>query len=303
VATRSRDLPIVGDSFNVGYRFQRYWDTPMANAFFCGELGGGIFLVGAFLDFMPGMLAGLLLTCLFKTYFHLSHMGVPAKSWRAILRPDRSWISRGLLSIVFYAGFGFAYLGLAWLGLAETLGIPDTLVGLVKALAFLSALVVATYQGFAMSHSTAIALWNTGMMPVSSLVYALSGGVMVNLALGWNGMLAAEPGLRANVVTAGLVLMGLLVIVHLAVLHAAYHGSPGGRKSVEVLTRSFYAQWYWGVTWAIGIAVPAVLLWTAGGSYAAMLIAAAGVLVGYYSFRVLIFKAGLFEPIMSFRPQ
>ncbi len=299
MATRPRDLPIVGDSFNVGYRFQRYWDTPMANAFFCGELGGGIFLVAAFIGSMPGMLVGLLLTCFLKTYFHLSHMGVPMKSWRAILRPDRSWISRGLLAIVFYAGFGFAYLGLAWLGLAETLGVPDSLVSVVKGLAFLSALVVATYQGFAMSHSTAIALWNTGMMPVSSLVYALSGGVMVNLLLGGSGLAS---GLEGNLVNAGLVLMGLLAVVHLSLLHAAYHGSPGGRKSVELLTRSYYAQWYWGVTWAVGIIVPAALLWSAGGSFAAVLIAAAGVLAGYYSFRVLIFKAGLFEPIMSFRP-
>ena len=35
----TRNAPIVGDSFQVGYRFQRYWDTPMANAFFFGELG------------------------------------------------------------------------------------------------------------------------------------------------------------------------------------------------------------------------------------------------------------------------
>jgi len=302
VAASSRDLPIVGDSFNVGYRFQRYWDTPMANAFFCGELGAGIFLVSAAIGYMPGMLLGLLVTSVLKTWFHMTHMGVPMKSWRAILRPDRSWISRGLLSIVFYASFGFAYLGLAWLGLAETLGISEGLVGLVKALAVLSAVVVATYQGFAMSHSTAISLWNTGMMPVSSLVYALTAGVLVILAIGWNGFLADAPALRSTLVTAGLVDMGVLAIVHLSLLHAAHHGSPGGRKSVELLVRSFYAQWYWGVTWAVGILVPTVLLWSAGGSYAAVLVAAAGVLVGFYSFRVLIFKAGLFEPIMSFRP-
>ena len=302
MAASSRDLPIVGDSFNVGYRFQRYWDTPMANAFFCGELGAGIFLVSAAIGYMPGMLLGLLVTSVLKTWFHMTHMGVPMKSWRAILRPDRSWISRGLLSIVFYAGFGFAYLGLAWLGLAETLGISEGLVGLVKALAVLSAVVVATYQGFAMSHSTAISLWNTGMMPVSSLVYALTAGVLVILAIGWNGFLADAPALRSTLVTAGLVDMGVLAIVHLSLLHAAHHGSPGGRKSVELLVRSFYAQWYWGVTWAVGILVPTVLLWSAGGSYAAVLVAAAGVLVGFYSFRVLIFKAGLFEPIMSFRP-
>ncbi|MDJ0927362.1 MAG: polysulfide reductase NrfD [Gammaproteobacteria bacterium] len=302
MATSSNDLPIVGDSFRVGYRFQRYWDTPMANAFFCGELGAGIFLISAFADYKIGMLVGLLVTCILKTWFHLSHMGVPLKSWRAILRPDRSWISRGLMSIGFYAVFGFAYLGLTMLGLAESMGIPEALVSLTKGLAVLSALVVATYQGFAMSHSTAIALWNTGAMPISSLVYALAAGAMVTLVLGWNGFLADNLPLRGALVTISLMLLVAVVITLLSLLHAAHHGSPGGRKSVELLTKTFYSQWFYGITCGVGIALPALLLAAAGGSYAAVLISAAGVLAGYYSFRVLIFKAGLFEPIMSFRP-
>ncbi|KAA3628643.1 MAG: nitrite reductase, partial [Proteobacteria bacterium] len=94
----TRNAPIVGDSFKVGYRFQRYWDTPMANAFFFGELGAGFFFVSLLVGFVPGMAVGILLTCVLKTYFHISHMGVPPKAWRAIIRPDRSWISRGILA-------------------------------------------------------------------------------------------------------------------------------------------------------------------------------------------------------------
>jgi len=71
----------------------------MASAFFFGELGAGLFFVSLLLESAQGMLAGLLITGLLKTYFHLSHMGVPKKSWRAILRPDRSWISRGLIGM------------------------------------------------------------------------------------------------------------------------------------------------------------------------------------------------------------
>jgi len=302
VATRTKDFPIVGDSFNVGYRFQRYWDTPMANAFFFGELGAGVFLVAAFLGHQAGMLAGLLLTCILKSYFHLSHMGVPARSWRAIMRPDRSWISRGLLGIVFYGGFGFTYLALTSLGWADSLGIPDGLVALTKWLAVAAALVVATYQGFAMSHSTAIALWSSAVMPLSSLVYALTGGVFVNLVMGWSGALAGDPGTRQFLGVAALVLCGVLAIIHLSLLHAAHHGSPGGRKSVELLTKTYYAPWYYGVTLALGLALPAGLLAVASGSLMAVAIAAAGMLAGYYSFRLLIFKAGVFEPIMSFRP-
>lgn len=302
MVTRSRDFPIVGDSFNVGYRFQRYWDTPMASAFFFGELGAGVFLVAAFMGHPPGMLAGLLLTCILKTYFHLSHMGVPTRSWRAIMRPDRSWISRGLLAIVFYGGFGFAYLALTALGWADSLGIPDGLVVLTKWLAVAAALVVATYQGFAMSHSTAIALWSSAVMPLSSLVYAITGGVFVNLVMGWSGVLVDDPATRHFLANSALALCGVLAMVHLSLLHAAHHGSPGGQKSVELLTRTLYAPWFYGVTIALGLALPAALLVVAGESLMAVAIAAAGMLAGYYSFRLLMFKAGVFEPIMSFRP-
>jgi formate-dependent nitrite reductase membrane component NrfD len=292
----ARDLPIVGDSFNVGYRFQRYWDTPMANAFYFGELGGGLFFISLLFDYMPGMVAGLLITNILKTYFHLSHMGVPMKSWRAIVRPDRSWISRGLLSIICMTGFGALHLLFMWSGTSA----GPVVDGLIKLAAGISALVVMTYQGFAMSHSTAISLWNSGLMPVSSLVYAAASGVMLTLVLGWNGFLDLDS--RALLLNAALLLLGVIAVVLLSLLHAAHHGSPGGRKSVELLTRAFYAKWFYGFIWGAGLVLPAVLLWFAPDAYAAVLVATAGMLAGYYAFRVLIFKAGVFEPIMNFRP-
>lgn len=294
----ARDLPIVGDSFNVGYRFQRYWDTPMANAFFFGELGAGLFFVSLLFDFTAGMLIGLLTTGILKTYFHLSHMGVPAKSWRAIVRPDRSWISRGLMGIVCMMGFGGLHLLLTWSGAAPGAAIA----GLVKLAAGAAALVVMTYQGFAMSHSTAISLWSTGLMPVSSLVYAGTAGVFSTLALGWGGFLAADLDSRGLLVNAALLLVVVVAAVLLSLLHGAHHGSPGGRKSVEILTRTVYAPWFYGVIWIAGLILPAALLWFAGDGYAVVLLATIGMLAGYYAFRVLIFKAGVYEPIMNFRP-
>ena len=80
-----------------------------------------------------------------------------------------------------------------------------------------------------------------------------------------------------------------------------HHGSPGGRKSVELLTRTVYAKWFYGAIWVIGIVLPAVLLMLPVG-FGSIVIAALGMLIGFYAFRVLIFKAGVFEPIMSFKP-
>jgi len=290
----ARDLPIVGDSFKLGYRLQRYWDTPMASAFFFGELGGGLFFVSLLLGYAPGMLAGLAITGLLKTWFHLSHMGVPFRSWRAILRPDRSWISRGLIGIVCFIGLGGAHALNVWLDLQAAWGLSPGLGVVLKVLAAAAALVVMCYQGFAMSHSTAISLWNTGLMPVSSLVYAATGGVFLNLVAG------SEP--RPLLVNVGLLLLLVLAAVLVSLLHAAHHGSPGGRKSVELLTRGLYARWFYGLVCVAGVLLPAVLLGLAADSGAAVGIAALGMLAGFYGFRLLIFKAGVFEPIMSFRP-
>lgn len=297
----TRDLPIVGDSFNVGFRFQRYWDTSMANAFFCGELGAGLCLMSLILGWVPGVLIGVLITGVLKTYFHITHMGVPMKSWRAIMRPDRSWISRGLLGIVFYAGFGVAYWLYATFDLGSAYGLPAASGTVLKLLTGAAALVVMTYQGFAMSHSTAISLWSNGLIPISSFVYAATGGTFLLMALAWNGFLAEDLARRAML---GNVAIGMLVVIAavlVSLLHSAHHGSPGARKSVEILTRTFYAKWFWGVLVSVGLVFPALLMFVAQ-SYFAVILAAASVLMGFYAFRVLIFKAGVFEPIMSFRP-
>lgn len=297
----TRDLPIVGDSFNVGFRFQRYWDTSMANAFFFGELGAGVCLISLMLGWTPGVLLGVLITGILKTWFHLTHMGVPFRSWRAILRPDRSWISRGLLSIVIYAGFGAAYWLFATFDLGPALGLPEATASLLAIVTGAAALVVMTYQGFAMSHSTAISLWSNGLIPVSSFIYAVTTGFYVVMALGWNGFMAEDLARRAMLadVAAGMLIAIAAVLVSL--LHSAYHGSPGAHKSVEIMTRTFYAKWFWGVTCTVGIVLPALLMVTSS-SYFAVLISTACVALGFYSYRVLIFKAAVFEPIMSFRP-
>ena len=296
-----RDLPIIGDDFNVGFRFQRYWDTSMANAFFSAETGAGLFFVSLLVDFVPGMVTGLLICGIFKSYFHLSHMGVPAKSWRAMLRPDRSWISRGVISIIFFMGFGVVHTANIGLGLEATIGFGPVFTGLIKVIAGAAALMVMTYQGFAMSHSTAIALWSTGVMPITSLVYASTSGLFIVLAVGWNGFLGDDPELRRALTYVALGGLGVIAALLLSLLHAAHHGSPGGSKSVELLTRTVYAKWFYGATCAVGILVPATLLMLSAG-FGSIVIAAVAMLIGFYAFRVLIFKAGVFEPIMSFKP-
>ncbi len=282
---------MVGDSFRLGYRFQRHWDVAMASAFFFGELGAGLFVVAMLSPAWPVLALGLLITGIGKPWFHLTHMGVPQKSWRAILRPDRSWTSRGLVGIVVFSGAGVLYTAAV---------ATDGLVPLGEVwriVAFLAALVVMTYQGFAMSHSTAIAIWSTALMPIASLLYALAGGAALMLVLEGLGLAAAAlPALPAI----GLGVTVALLVLQASLLHAAHNGTPGAKLSARLLLRGRYAPAYYGLVLGAGIALPLIALVADGQSLVGRIVAAVGLLVGFYAFRVLIFKVGVYEPVMRF---
>lgn len=289
------DKVFSGDTLRVGYRFQRHWDNSMAYAFFFAEVGGGMFFVSLLLNSIPGMIVGLILVATGKPYFHLAHMGVPMKSWRAMLRPDRSWISRGLLGLMLMIGAGSAYVIALMVGGPSAIAADSTLLWVLKLTAATSTLVVMTYQGFAMSHSSAISIWNSAIMPMSSLLYSL--------AIGVAGALVILTGPQAlDLASTQLLLLLGLGIMHLMFLHGGWHGSPGARTSVELLLQTFYAKWYWGLVIALGIIVPALLLWALPGSKLVAIVAAVSTLTGFMAWRILIFKIGVFEPVMSMNP-
>ena len=93
-----------------------------------------------------------------------------------------------------------------------------------------------------------------------------------------------------------------LAVMHLMLLHAGWHGSPGARTSVELLLQTPYTKWYLGLTIALGILLPALLMWQAPASNLAALLSVTGVVAGFMCWRILIFKVGVFEPIMSMNP-
>lgn len=288
--------PIVGDSFALGYRFQRYWNTSMASAFFFGELGAGIFVVSLFYGVLPGMIAGLVATGVLKPYFHLAHMGVPGRSWRAMMRPDRSWISRGMIAIALFVTFGLAHVLLGIFG--EGFSGDATASRTVAVVAVLAAFGVMLYHGFAMSHSTAISLWSTGLMPVAGVSYALLGGTALTRVLGGNAASTGLPSLHAL----SLVLLAVTGFVLFSLVYAALNGAPGARVSMNLLLKGPLAKAFVPLVIGVGLVLPALLLLFAPAGYLVSLLVAVAVLAGYYVFRTLIFKAGVYDPVMSFAP-
>ncbi len=294
----SANPAIIGDEFKRGFRRQTQWSWSIATAFFFGESGAGLFIVSLFFDFLPGLVTGLLLTAVGKTAGHLIHLGQPSRAWRAILKLKSSWVSRGLLAIIVFTGCGLPYvLHLAGLDFGA---LPRPLALLLGALAGAAAVVIMLYQGLAMSHSPAIALWSTGIMPMMSFTYASLAGVALALALG----ATASRGLDAQSLSVlkgfELVLILFLLLMHFSLLHAARYGAEGARKSAELLLKGALAGWFLGAVIIVGLLVPAAVMGFAVEGSTARLIVTACVLAGYYTYRVVVFKAGVYDPPQRF---
>jgi len=280
---------MVGDSFRLGYRFQRHWDTAMAGAFFCGELGAGLFFVSLILENPIGMAFGLLIAGIIKPIFHLTHMGVPGKSWRAILRPDRSWISRGLIAIIVFTAAGTGHvINLIWHDVIPFGTIFEILAGA-------AALVVMAYHGLSMSHSTAIALWSTALMPVLSLLYALTGGLAIIVLLSSASTLSGgAPPLLS--LLQGLLIADLVMIS--SFIYSANNGSAGAKLSAQLLIKTRYAYWFVGGVVVLGLVLPLFSLSLWPTIEAMQIISVASMLTGFYIFRIVVFKAGVYEPVL-----
>ena len=261
-----RSSPIVGDEFCPGFRLQTNWGWSMAAAFFLGEIGAGLFLVSLFFDFVSGMILGIALTAVGKSSGHLLHLGQPLRSWRAIVKLNHSWVSRGLLAIILFTGFGVLHVLDVT---ALTFGLlPRALSPVVTGVAGAAAVVVMLYQGFAMSHSSAIALWSSGLMPALGITYASLGGLALAVALGlpldlplgsYTASSGQPPGL-ALIQILELALIGYALVMNLGLLHAAHYGSRGGRKSVELLLKGDLSKWFLSLVFAIGLLFPGAMI-------------------------------------------
>src|SRR4030066_90944 len=67
---------------------------------YSGILGGGAYLASLFFNSLAGMLISWLIVVFIKGGLHIAHAERPLKLWRIILRPQTSWISRGLILTV-----------------------------------------------------------------------------------------------------------------------------------------------------------------------------------------------------------
>jgi sulfite dehydrogenase (quinone) subunit SoeC len=289
-----RSYDIVGDEFKVGYRRQEAWSWKIAIAFFFGDVGAGTFFVCAFFDYMPGLILGWALASFFKPAALFMHLGRPERFWRAITNVGSAWISRGVLGAGIFGAFGLLHM------LNIHYNMLGTLLGsLVFVMSMVGCFIVMIYLGYVLSHSPAIPLWNTGLMPFISLIYGLMGGVTIAILLGVNSFLLDNPAALQFLKISEVVLIAVTLVMILSMLHGAAYQNSTGMATVLQLLYGQYAKWFLGYVIFIGLIASGILALTGSLAIFVLLLVAVMTLIGDLGLKIMLFKSALYSPPLS----
>lgn len=290
----TQPIAIAPHRFAFGYYRQVWWSWLIGTAFFLGGLGSGVFLISFLTRYALGMLLGYVIVVVGKNTAHLLYLGRPERFWRAAMRPDRSWIARGIWATGLFAVSGFICVLQSWQN--SPWQFPNWLNVSAATLAVVSALFISFYDGFVMNHSAAIPFWDSKLLPLLVLMYATLGGVTLSLTLrelqGIGGP-ATEFLVRAEHV---LLVMNLLLLC--GYLWRMANWVSAARETVRSLLRGSYARAFVGLVFFTGIGATLMLLLVHDRVQAAwlVLLIAACELTGDFSLMLLLLKSALFAP-------
>ncbi|MDZ4246734.1 MAG: NrfD/PsrC family molybdoenzyme membrane anchor subunit, partial [Dehalococcoidia bacterium] len=171
--------------------------------------------------------------------------------------------------------------------------------GLIQGLAIASAVLLIAYTGFALGVVNSIPFWNTALMPLLFIIYSLLGGTGLTL-----GLLLGTGNTVINIEVVEAVarwfLLTAIVIVG-AYLWISYHVNPVAKYSVFQLIKGRVSPYFIGGVLVLGLAVPVTvtaLELVYNLPYTVMLSGVACELIGGFSLRYTILKAGAYTPLV-----
>jgi sulfite dehydrogenase (quinone) subunit SoeC len=282
------------ESFVMGYRTQTEWRWLIPAAFFLGGLGAGTFMVSLFTSFTLAAAIGWLVAVVGKGVVHFIYLGKPLRFWRAMMKPQTSWISRGILGMI-----GLAVFGAIWLGMASGVlpGQGSSVQTVFAVLAGASAFIVMIYDGFVIATPPSIPLWHNAIMPMLALAYSLLGGttLVLLLAIAGAGSLGEETIAGLHRLELIMVVFNFLVLTFL--LSISWSASATARESVRLLLKRYGVLFVGGVV-VVGLAATGILALTVAElTLGILLVIALCELVGDFLVWFTLLNSGVYQPI------
>jgi formate-dependent nitrite reductase membrane component NrfD len=278
------------------YRPERVWAEGRAIALvlahFLSGAGVGAWLLGLVLDLRIALPLGLGAVVL-GGIVHLGFLGHPERAWKMMMRPQSSWISRGLWSMVVFVPTAALYL-------AGTYGAWSTRSAFAIVMLVFSLLGMAgifLYKGFVYAVSRAVPLWHSPLLPVSYIAIGLRGGA----ALAFVGLAFVSPDPEIHAAQtwwlAATVTAIFLFILELAMGRA---DSTISRSLAVLATGSLAWVFFVGVV-LLGVIIPAALViasYPASIGPAGLLVAGITSLLGDLAYKYCMNTAGTYVPLV-----
>jgi len=255
---------------------------------YVGMLGGGTYLAALYFGSQLGMTLGWLIILIIKSGLHLAHAERPSRLWRMMLRPQTSWISRGLILTILFIVFGALQRAIY---LWQTGSGTETL---FRVLAGVCAFGIIVYTGFTMSCVRGVPFWNSGLLPVLFLLWAFLTGLTL--------VQATDAHVDTKTATAGnLVLLIASLIFVVTYLWVASYGEPAVKESARALTKGRLAPVLFIGIILIGMVIPLAISFSGyvTGALSALsdLVLAFCIIVGGLSLTYAALKAGFYNPL------
>ncbi|MDA8315876.1 MAG: polysulfide reductase NrfD [Actinomycetota bacterium] len=288
------NVVVVGrNQFTMGYRPQGEWSWLITTAFFLGNVGAGLFLISYFNSFELGALVGLLIVGVGKSTAHLLYLGRPDRFLRIVARWRTSWISRGLIAMGAFLVCGVVYLA----RYLQVDFVPHGVTVGFGVAAAIVAVVVMVYDGFVLKASRGTPLWDTYLMPVLALFYALLGGTTLTLVV----QAASGASTHAQLEWLEIALLALNGALVSLVIFTASARQAAVRAAVSLLTRGPMTRLFFGVAIGLGIVGTLALVGVslATGSIVALVIAAVTDLCGHFFVFFSLLRVGLHPPLRA----
>jgi len=262
-------------------------------AFYAGGLGGGLYLVSLYFNSLWGMFISWLIIAIIKGGAHLIYLGKPLRFWRIILRPNTSWLARGII-------FVFMFIIFTAIQLIFSYWLPGSAAEIVfKSLAGIAALAVTVYTGFVLNTVKAVPFWNSTLLPLLFVLCGIMGGFGLSVIIALNGgnvdISTAETGSRWL-----LIINALIIVIY---LWTAANRETTGKKSVMEQMRGNLAPIFWIGIVALGIVIPLAIAFssyiTGEVSPALLITGVACEVIGGLALRYCVLKAGAYKPLVA----
>jgi formate-dependent nitrite reductase membrane component NrfD len=262
-------------------------------AFFFIELGAGMFFISSIFGNLLGEFLGWLICGVLGGGFHLLYLGHPMRFYRMVLRPQTSWVSRGLMFVVAFLILGGLHMVFSLRGISSI-----GLLVIANVLAFLTVI----YGGFAMNYINGIPFWNSAVLPVLYAVAGFWGGAGLSIAVLLNSGASPEAVLGVEELSRGLLVA--FVVIFPTYLIAARYGLPAGKASVSEIVGGRLWPLFWIVVVFLGLVVPigvviySLVVGLKETPLILLYLAIAFELLGDLFLRYLILKNGFYNPLV-----